>query len=98
MIFKGELEETLNKVPGRKHIVKRLKISKDSIKHLIVPGMFFEDMGITYIGPIDGHNVNQVYEALKAASRKNCTVLIHAVTKREKDIKLPNMNQQNSMV
>lgn len=86
--FKGELEETLNKVPGGKHIVKRLKISKDSIKHLIVPGMFFEDMGITYIGPIDGHNVNQVYEALKAASRKNCTVLIHAVTKKGKGYKI----------
>ena len=83
--FKGDLESALKKVPkiGEK-IFSKLKQSKDSLKHLVVPGMLFEDMGITYIGPIDGHNINQITTALKSASRVKGAVLIHVVTKKGK--------------
>ncbi len=83
--FKGGLETVLKKIPKvGDAIVTTLKQSKDSLKHLFIPGMLFEDMGITYIGPIDGHNISQMLTALKSASRVKGAVLIHAVTKKGK--------------
>ncbi|MDR3316279.1 MAG: 1-deoxy-D-xylulose-5-phosphate synthase [Coriobacteriales bacterium] len=55
---------------------------KGSFKKLVVPGMFFEDMGITYIGPVDGHNISALQKALRAASKATGPVLIHAVTQK----------------
>lgn len=83
--FKGNLEEALNKLPevGVK-IVKKLKQSKDSLKHLVIGGMYFEDMGITYIGPIDGHDIEQITRALETAAKMPKAVLIHVVTKKGK--------------
>ena len=83
--FKGGLEEALNKLPevGAK-IVKKLKQSKDSLKHLVIGGMYFEDMGITYIGPIDGHDIEQMTSALETAAKMPKAVLIHVVTKKGK--------------
>lgn len=83
--FKGGLETALKKIPKvGEAIVTTLKQSKDSLKYLFIPGMLFEDMGITYIGPIDGHNINQMLTALRSASRVNGAVLIHTVTKKGK--------------
>lgn len=83
--FKGNLENTLKKVPKLgDFIVNTLKQSKDSIKHFMIPGMLFEDMGLTYIGPIDGHNISQMLTAFQSASRKKGAVLIHVVTKKGK--------------
>jgi 1-deoxy-D-xylulose-5-phosphate synthase len=56
--------------------------AKDSFKKLMVPGTFFEDMGIVYIGPIDGHNIDAVSEALRVAQKAPGPVLIHAVTQK----------------
>ena len=83
--FKYGLEDALNKLPevGTK-IVKKLKQSKDSIKHLVIGGMYFEDLGITYIGPIDGHDIAQMTRALESASRMQKAVLVHVVTKKGK--------------
>lgn len=83
--FKGGLESALKKIPKvGDAIVTTLKQSKDSIKHLMIPGMLFEDMGITYIGPIDGHNIDLMLTALQTASRVNGAVIIHAITKKGK--------------
>ena len=83
--FKGGLEEALNKLPevGTK-IVRKLKQSKDSLKHLFIRGMYFEDMGITYIGPIDGHDIEQMRQALETAAKMPKAVLVHVVTKKGK--------------
>ena len=83
--FKGGLQDALNKVPevGTK-IVNRLKQSKNSLKHLFIDGMYFEDMGITYIGPIDGHDIGQITKALETASKMPKAVLIHVITKKGK--------------
>ena len=83
--FKGGLEDALNKVPevGTK-IVEKLKQSKDSLKHLFIRGMYFEDLGITYIGPIDGHDIEQMSRALETAAKIQKAVLIHVVTKKGK--------------
>ncbi len=82
--FKGGLEDALNKFPVGEKIVKKLKQSKDSIKHLFIGGMYFEDLGITYIGPIDGHDIEQMTKALETAAKMPKAVLIHVVTKKGK--------------
>jgi len=56
--------------------------AKASVKKLVVPGMFFEDIGIKYIGPIDGHNIGRLEEALETARSADGPVLIHAITQK----------------
>ncbi len=80
--FKDDLEQTLRKTKFGTKLVYGLKRSKDSIKHFIVPGMFFEDMGITYVGPIDGHNIELMTRAFKTAFKANKPVLVHVVTEK----------------
>lgn len=82
--FKDDLEQSLRKTKLGTKIVYGLKRSKDSIKHFIVPGMFFEDMGITYVGPIDGHNIELMTRAFKTAFQANKPVLVHVVTEKGK--------------
>ncbi len=83
--FKGELETALSKLPKVGNTITRtLKRSKDSIKQLVVPGMLFENMGLTYIGPIDGHNINQIQLALQHAAQKNNATLVHVITQKGK--------------
>lgn len=83
--FKENMESTLTKkLPGGKDIVNRLKRSKDAIKYFMLPNMFFEDMGLTYIGPIDGHNINNMLSALQTANKADKAVVIHMITKKGK--------------
>ena len=65
-------------------LVRRIKTSKESIKSLFVPGMLFENMGITYIGPIDGHNIPLMLNAFEAAAQSQNPVLVHVITKKGK--------------
>lgn len=83
--LKDDVTNTLEKIPlfGEK-LVRQIRRSKASLKQLMIPGMFFEEMNITYVGPIDGHNIQQMYEAFLAASRKNGPVLVHVITKKGK--------------
>lgn len=83
--FKENMENTLNQMPGvGKVIVGKLKRSKDAIKYFMLPSMFFEDMGLTYIGPIDGHDIDQMLTAFAAASRAKKAVVVHVLTKKGK--------------
>ncbi|MDF2590191.1 MAG: deoxyxylulose-5-phosphate synthase [Anaerocolumna sp.] len=86
--MKSGIERALNKVPGiGSKIMDKLRKSKDSIKRLVIPGMLFEDMGVTYIGPIDGHNINQLLTAFQSASKVKEAVLVHVVTKKGRGYK-----------
>ena len=59
--LKDSVKNRLSKIPGcGDEIIGRIHKTKSSIKHLFVPGMLFEDMGITYLGPIDGHDINKL--------------------------------------
>lgn len=79
--FKAGVADTILRIPIAGHdIALSVKRSKDSIKHLLVPGMFFEDMGITYIGPIDGHNIQQMVESLVSAIELQRPVVVHVKT------------------
>ncbi len=83
--LKYGVERALLKIPNvGSLIVDKLRRSKDSIKRLVIPGMLFEDMGITYIGPIDGHNVEQLVMAFESAAKVREAVLVHVITKKGK--------------
>ena len=83
--FKGNVEQSLLRIPGiGKELTTILKKSKDSIKQLFVPGMYFEDMGITYLGPVDGHDIHKLTRILNEAKRVDHAVLVHVMTKKGK--------------
>lgn len=84
--LKINIEERLDKIPNvGVSMAETIKNAKNSLKHLLVPGMLFEEMGIIYVGPIDGHNIKEMLETFQAASRiKNRPVLVHVVTKKGK--------------
>ena len=66
------------------HMISQIRKTKSSIKQLVVPGMFFEDMGITYLGPIPGHNLSLLCRAFREAERVEGPVLVHVMTKKGK--------------
>ncbi len=72
---------SLNKIPvyGDK-MVHKLRKTKSSIKQLFVPGMFFEEMGIVYLGPVDGGDIKGILRLLREASRIDGPVLVHVLT------------------
>ena len=65
-------------------MIDHIRKTKSSIKQLVVPGMFFEDMGITYLGPIPGHNLPMLCKALKEAKKVEGPVLLHVMTTKGK--------------
>ncbi|RKJ51232.1 1-deoxy-D-xylulose-5-phosphate synthase [bacterium 1XD42-54] len=79
------VENTLNKIPvyGGK-LVRGLRNTKQGIKQFFVPGMFFEEMGITYLGPVDGYNIPRMMRVFQDAKRVNGPVLVHVLTKKGK--------------
>jgi len=87
MYYKGkeELETLLKRLPAiGSRVVKVADRIKDSFKYLVVPGMIFEELGFTYLGPIDGHNISSVIYVLKRAKSTKGPVLIHVITKKGK--------------
>ncbi len=83
--LKEEVKNSLSNIPvvGDK-IIKQVKKTKNSIKQLFIPGMLFENMGITYLGPVDGHDINQMIRIFKEAKSIDHAVLVHVVTKKGK--------------
>ena len=83
--LKSGVVDTLNKIPvvGDK-LVSQIRKTKSGIKQLVIPGMLFENMGITYLGPVDGHNINRMVSLIKEARRLDHPVLIHVMTKKGK--------------
>ena len=83
--LKEEVENALSKLPhlGDK-LTSRIRGIKDLIKRVFIPGMLFEDMGLTYIGPIDGHNIHQMVTAFQSASKMKEAVIVHVCTHKGK--------------
>ncbi|MEQ2372811.1 1-deoxy-D-xylulose-5-phosphate synthase [Pilosibacter fragilis] len=86
--LKLRVERTLSAIPviGRP-LACGLYQLKNGIKQFLVPGMLFEDMGITYLGPVDGHNVQEMIRVFKEAKRVQHAVLVHVITKKGKGYK-----------
>ncbi|MEG0830926.1 MAG: 1-deoxy-D-xylulose-5-phosphate synthase [Acidaminococcaceae bacterium] len=83
--IKRDVESLIKSIPSiGEQVAKTANRVKDSLKYFLVPGMFFEDLGFTYIGPVDGHNVETLTEILETAKTLNKPVLVHVVTKKGK--------------
>ena len=81
--LKRRVSETLLKIPVvGAGLVEKISRTKDSIKQLVIPGMLFENMGLTYLGPVDGHDMRQLGKVLQEAKRKQGPVLIHVLTEK----------------
>ncbi len=83
--LKKGVTRTLERVPKvGERMIAHIRKTKSSIKQLVVPGMFFEDMGITYLGPIPGHDIGALYKAFGEAKKIDGPVLLHVMTKKGK--------------
>ena len=83
--LKEDVNSTLRKIPNIGNgMANSIEKMKDALKQIMVPGMLFEDMGLKYLGPIDGHSIKQLSEVMKLAKNMKGPVLIHAITKKGK--------------
>lgn len=83
--LKSNVENVVRKMPQiGDALMGTMRRSKETLKRLMVPGMLFEDMGITYLGPIDGHNIDGMLAMLKHARTVKGTVILHVITKKGK--------------
>lgn len=81
--LKEGVYNALRSVKGDSAITKIRRL-KSSVKQLVIPGMFFEDMGITYLGPVNGHDINGLIRVIKEAKRVKGAVLVHVITEKGK--------------
>ncbi len=83
--LKTGVTNALRRIPGiGEGMVDAIHKTKSSIKQFLIPGMWFEDMGITYLGPVDGHNLTQLIKVFQEAKRKAGPVLVHVLTEKGK--------------
>ncbi|NLZ92841.1 MAG: 1-deoxy-D-xylulose-5-phosphate synthase [Firmicutes bacterium] len=83
--LKEDVQELMRKIPaiGGK-VIKSVDRFKDAVKALIVPGMLFEELGLTYLGPVNGHNLEALLPVLRSAKQVKGPVLVHVITKKGK--------------
>ena len=82
--LKEGIYNALMGTPAGEGVVSRLRRAKNSVKQLVIPGMFFEDMGVTYLGPVDGHDINGLIRVIQEARRVKGAVLVHVLTQKGK--------------
>lgn len=83
--LKASVMNSLSHIPVYgDRMVKGIRNTKSSIKQLFVPGMFFEEMGIIYLGPIDGHNIHAMKKKFEEAKRVDGPVIVHVITQKGK--------------
>ena len=81
--FKMDVTKALNRIPGiGPGMVDAMRKTKSSIKQIIIPGMLYEDMGLTYLGPVDGHNIPQLIKTFQEAKRFEGPILVHVLTQK----------------
>ena len=81
--LKNNVMNSLNHIPiYGERMVKHIRNTKSSIKQLFIPGMFFEEMGIIYLGPVDGSDIKEMCRVFDEAKRVNGPVLVHVLTKK----------------
>lgn len=86
--LKKFVASSLEKIPVVGYsIVDKISRTKNGIKQLLIPGMLFENMGITYLGPVDGHDIKQLTKTFREAKKLNHAVLVHVLTKKGKGYK-----------
>lgn len=83
--IKGKTERTISRIPNMGvPMVSTLRRVKNSVKSFFVPGMLFEDLGLTYIGPVDGHNISELLTAFEQSKQAEKSCVVHVITKKGK--------------
>lgn len=91
--LKNDVNATLRKIPAvGKDMASSIQRIKDGVKQIVVHGMFFEEIGIKYFGPIDGHNIKDLTHVLSQAKQIDEPVIIHVITKKGKGYKYAEQN------
>ena len=86
--LKRDVQSILEKVPVfGKAVIDSIRYTKNGIKQFLIPGMLFENMGIIYLGPVDGHNIPQLCKVLKEAKKLESSVLVNVITRKGKGYK-----------
>ena len=80
--LKNNVLNSLESWPNGEKIIRKIRSTKNGIKSLMVPNMVFEDLGIMYLGPVDGHNIKAMLETFKMAINIDGPVLVHVITKK----------------
>ncbi|RKD32368.1 1-deoxy-D-xylulose-5-phosphate synthase [Lacrimispora algidixylanolytica] len=92
--IKGGIKTTLKKFTLGKTLAKALKKLKSGIKEIMIPNMLFEDMGIKYMGPINGHDIKEMSKVFKMARDSEESVLIHVITTKGKGVEFAEKNPE----
>ena len=82
MDIKDEIYYKVKEWKAGDKIVDTVRRTKSSLKQLVVPGMFFEDMGLTYLGPVDGHDINAMVRVFNEAKKRKQAVVVHVLTQK----------------
>ena len=80
--FKNDVLNSLESWPNGERLIRKIRSTKNGIKSLMVPNMVFEDLGIMYLGPVDGHNIKSMVETFQMAVKIKGPVLVHVITKK----------------
>ncbi|MBP3260942.1 1-deoxy-D-xylulose-5-phosphate synthase [Pseudobutyrivibrio sp.] len=80
--FKNDVLNSLESWPNGERLIRKIRSTKNGIKSLMVPNMVFEDLGIMYLGPVDGHNIKAMLETFRMAVKIKGPVLVHVITKK----------------
>ena len=80
--FKNDVLNSLESWPNGERLIRKIRSTKNGIKSLMVPNMVFEDLGIMYLGPVDGHNIKSMLETFQMAVKIKGPVLVHVITKK----------------
>lgn len=80
--LKDDVVQSLNKIPGGPKMVRQIRKAKNSVKQMFVPGMLFEQMGVIYLGPVDGYNIADMCRVFRDAKRVDGPVLVHVLTRK----------------
>ena len=86
--LRNDIWEISGKIPLSKHIRKIMKKTEEGIKGYLTPGALFEELGLRYIGPINGHNLDELTRTFQAVKKMNTPVLVHVYTQKGKGSKL----------
>lgn len=94
--FKKNVKASLSKMNAiGEELERNIRRAKSMLKQVFIPGMFFEDMGITYLGPIDGHNIEALTEVIEDAKQVEGAVLIHVITEKGKGYELAQLHPES---
>ncbi len=79
---KSDFESIVSRIPLGESLINAVDRFKDGVKHLLIPGMLFEELGFTYLGPIDGHDIALLLETIEQGRRLGRPVLVHCITQK----------------